>query len=242
MIWAFAGILAGSIAGSFIATLVIRWPQGRATNGRSQCDSCSQGLRWFELVPLLSFLIQRGKCRKCAAKIPREHLWIEGACAAVGAVALSVAPGWEGIAGAYFGWLLIALAALDYQHFWLPDRLTFLLGTMGLATGILGLGPTLNDRLIGGAVGYGALTTISIFYSKLRGRQGLGAGDPKLLGAIGLWLGWQTLPFVLLGASILGLNQMLYQLARKRPITPDTKVPLGALMAIAAFPIWVFTQ
>lgn len=240
--WGIGGFLAGSIAGSFISTLVIRWPQGRATNGRSECDSCSARLRWFELVPLLSFLLQCGKCRRCAAKIPREHLWIEVTCALAGAIALTVAPGGEGFAGAYFGWMLVALAALDFRHFWLPDRLTFLLGAMGLATGAIGLAPTLNDRLIGAALGYATLAIISLIYSKLRGRQGMGAGDPKLLGAIGLWLGWQTLPFVLLGASILGLNQMLYQLARKRPITLETRLPLGALMAVAAFPVWVFIR
>jgi leader peptidase (prepilin peptidase)/N-methyltransferase len=240
--WGLAGCVAGAIAGSFIATLVIRWPQGRATNGRSECDSCGARLRWIELVPLLSYLIQRGKCRHCGANIPREHPWIEAACASVGAIALSVAPGGEGLAGAYFGWMLVALAVLDFRHFWLPDRLTFILGAMGFATGAIGLSPTLDDRLIGGAVGYAALATISFLYSELRGRQGMGAGDPKLLGAVGLWLGWQVLPFVLLGAGLLGLTLVTCQLARNRPITAQTRLPLGALMAIAAFPIWVFSR
>jgi leader peptidase (prepilin peptidase)/N-methyltransferase len=241
-VWGFVGLVGGAIAGSFIATLVIRWPAGRATNGRSECDSCGAQLRWFELVPLLSYLVQRGKCRRCGERIAREHLWIEAVCALVGALALTVAPRGEGIAGAYFGWLLVALAVLDFRHFWLPDRLTFLLGAMGFATGAVGLSPSLDDRLIGGAAGYAALAAISFFYSKLRGRQGMGAGDPKLLGAIGLWLGWQVLPFVLLGAGLLGVNLILYQLARKRSITAQTRLPLGTLMAVAAFPIWVFTR
>ncbi|CAN5390810.1 A24 family peptidase [soil metagenome] len=240
--WGLAGFTGGAIIGSFVATLVIRWPRGRNTGGRSACDSCSVRLRWFELVPLFSCLVQRGKCRRCAAPISTEHFAIESVCAIVGATALLADPGFGGIAGACFGWLLVALAGLDFRNFWLPDRLTFLLGITGFATGALGLVPALADRLIGGAAGFGTLAIIAWSYARVRHRQGMGAGDPKLLGAIGLWLGWQTLPFVLLGASVLGLCLSLAMLARKQTVTGETRLPLGALMAVAAFPIWIFSR
>jgi leader peptidase (prepilin peptidase)/N-methyltransferase len=240
--WGAGGFIAGAIAGSFIATLAVRWPSGKATNGRSECDTCTVQLRWFELVPLISFIILRGKCRRCGAKITREHFLIELICALIGALALIMVPGGEGVAGAYFGWLLVALAILDFRYFWLPDRLTFLLGATGFLTGALGLYPSLSDRMIGGAVGYTVLRLIAWGYYRLRGQRGMGAGDPKMLGAIGLWLGWQVLPFVLLGASVVGLALILVQFFRKPPVTAQTRLPLGGMMAVAAFPIWLFIR
>lgn len=242
ILWIFCGFVMGSIAGSFIATLVIRWPDERATSGRSACDSCGAQLRWFELMPLVSFLAQRGKCRRCAAVIPYDHFWIELTCAFVGALSFAILPGVESFVGAYFGWMLVALTILDVRHFWLPDRLTFLLGATGFAAGLLDINPPLADRLIGGAAGYFTLAVIAWVYRQVRQRDGMGAGDPKLLGAIGLWLGWQTLPFVLLGASAIGFCAILYQIARKRPVTADTRLPLGALMAVAAIPVWLLTR
>src|SRR5690606_35151561 len=103
--------LLGVIFGSFIATIALRWPDGRsAMRGRSACDSCNKALGAHELVPLISFALQRGRCRACAAPIHPGHLAVEGAGLVVGVAAGLVAPGWEGVAGAVFGWLLLALA------------------------------------------------------------------------------------------------------------------------------------
>ena len=118
-------------------------------------------------------------------------------------------PGPAGIAGAVFGWLLLALAALDIAEFWLPDPLTLTLALAGFAAGLVGIDPPLTDRLIGGAAGFGSLWLIGFSYKRLRGREGLGGGDPKLLGAIGLWLGWRMLPAVLLLAAMTGLALVL---------------------------------
>ena len=100
-------------------------------------------------------------------------------------------------------------------------------------------GAPLIDRLIGGAVGFGALFAIAWVYRRVRGRTGLGGGDPKLLGGIGLWLGWASLPYVLIGASALGLCGVAVLFFRGRAVAGDTRLPFGALMALAAFPIWV---
>ena len=94
-----------------------------------------------------------------------------------------------------FGWLLLALAALDVAEFWLPDALTGALALAGLAS-IAVAPPDWPDRLIGGVAGFASLWLIGFAYRRLRGREGLGGGDPKLLGAIGLWVGWAMLPFV----------------------------------------------
>ena len=192
-----------------------------------------------DLVPVFSFLALRGRCRTCGVPIDPRHLWIELASLGVGAAAGFVAPGIMGVAGAVFGWLLIALAALDLAAFWLPDRLTAALAVTGLASGMAELDPPLLDRVIGGVAGFALLWAIGAGYRRVRGRAGLGGGDPKLFGAIGLWLGWRILPAVLLIACLIGLGVVLFQRMRGRPMARDDAVPLGALLAIAAYPAWV---
>ena len=230
------GLLAGLIFGSFIAALTSRWPQGRSiVHGRSACESCGATLGARDLVPVLSHLALRGKCRHCDAPIPPRNLGIELAAGFIGAVSLFAVPGWAGLAGAGFGWVLLALAVLDIEHFWLPDRLTLPLVLAGLAFGL----PSLPDRAIGAAIGYAALALIAFAYARLRGRTGLGGGDPKLLAAIGAWLGWSALPFAVLLAASLGLVLVGLDRLRGRPVTAQTRVPLGALMAVAAWPLWL---
>ncbi len=240
-IWAPAlcGVVLGAVIGSFVATLVLRWPAGRDLGGRSACDGCGAQLRPSELVPLLSYALQGGRCRRCTERIDPTHVVIEGLCALAGGAAFGLVPGAAGWAGALFGWLLVALAALDFKHFWLPDRLTGALAVLGLASGLAGLDPALGDRLIGGAAGFATLWLIGASYRKWRQREGLGAGDPKLFGAIGLWIGWQALPLVLLGASGVGLSVAL-GMALRGKVSGETRLPLGTLLAVAAFPAWIW--
>ncbi len=149
------------------------------------------------------------------------------------------APGWEGLAGLVFGSLLVAIAALDFAHFWLPDRLTAALAVTGLAAGAIGFDPLLGDRLIGLAAGFCVLWAIGTLYRLIRKRDGLGGGDPKLLGAIGAWLGWQALPLVIVGASAMGIGWIIWQVARGRNVAATDRLALGGLMAAAAFPLWL---
>ena len=238
--WPVALGVLGLIAGSFLATLVIRWPEGRSVvRGRSACDACGRALRAWELVPLVSALASGGRCRTCGVRIDARHSLIEAGCGALGAVSGWAAPGLEGVAGAVFGWLLVALAALDVTELWLPDVLTAPLALAGLGSGLIGLEPPLVDRAIGGVAGYGLLATVALGYRRWRGREGLGGGDPKLLSAIGLWLGWRMLPWVLLLASAAGLAAVLAARLTGREIARDTPVPFGALLAAAAYPLWL---
>ncbi|MDE0947668.1 MAG: prepilin peptidase, partial [Sphingobium sp.] len=122
---ALIGGLAGAILGSFLATLILRWPQGRSVmRGRSACDGCGRTLGAQDLIPLFSAMIQRGRCRSCGAAIDPLHGRVEAGCAVIGALALGAMPDLGGIGWAVFGWLLLTLAVLDWRHFWLPDALT----------------------------------------------------------------------------------------------------------------------
>ncbi len=239
VLWPVALGLLGLVFGSFIATLAIRWPAGRSTRkGRSECDGCGAQLRAIELVPVVSHLLQRGRCRRCGAMIAPSHLVTELLAGAIGVTAGWIAPGLEGVAGAVFGWGLLALAAIDLAAFWLPDPLVAGLALAGLAGGLAGWGPPLLDRAIGGVAGIGSLWLVAAAYRRLRGRTGLGGGDPKLFGAIGLWLGWRALPMTLLAASVVGLLAVLLLHLAGRRLGMADRLPFGTLLAAAAFPIW----
>lgn len=234
------GLLLGAIAGSFIATILIRWPRGEsAMAGRSHCDSCDVALTVRDLVPILSHAAARGRCRRCGARIDPRHLAVELGAALIGAVALAAHPLPLAIATALLGWWLLLLALLDLDHQWLPDRLTLPLIPLGLLAAWAGLGPPLVERLAGAAIGWGALALIALVYRALRGREGLGGGDPKLLGAIGAWVGAWHLPFILLGAGVIGLASVLLMRVRGEEVTDTTRLPLGTFMALAAWPLWL---
>jgi leader peptidase (prepilin peptidase)/N-methyltransferase len=235
-----AGLLLGAILGSFIATVLIRWPQGRSViAGRSRCDSCGKPLGPGDLVPILSYAALHGKCRACGVRIDRRHFAVELAAATLGLIALVAHPLPLAAITLGFGLWLLLLAMLDLEHQWLPDRLTLPLVPLGLAAAWAGFGPPLMERAIGAVAGWAALFLIALAYRRLRGREGMGGGDPKLLAAIGAWVGALQLPFVLLGAGLLGLAAILLMRLRGEEVSATTRLPLGTLMAVAAWPIWL---
>lgn len=234
------GALLGLVIGSFAATVVVRMPEGRsALAGRSACDDCGRALKAWELFPLASYLIARGKCRTCGARIDPIHPQIEIAAMLIGAISAALLPPIPALTAASFGWALLTLAALDLRHFWLPDRIVLPLGITGLAVNAAGIGPGILPAAIGATAGFGLLWAVGAGYQALRKRRGLGGGDPKLLGAIGAWVGWMPLPFVLLGAALLGIALILLDRARGTKVEATTRVAFGALLAAAAWPAWI---
>lgn len=168
---------------------------------------------------------------------------IECACAFIGAVALYFAPNPGGVALALLVWQLLLLGWLDAWHWWLPHALSAALAVSGLLFGgvamaALGLNATPIDRMIGMAGGFAALAFIALVYRVLRGREGLGGGDAPMLGAIGAWVGWATLPLVLLLAALAGIAVALVRGVRRtdgdtaEPLS-QMRLPLGTLMAMA---------
>ena len=237
--WAVGGAVAGLIIGSFLGALTYRWPLGRSiAAGRSQCDHCGAGIAARDLMPVLSFALLRGRCRHCGGAIAPRHLAVELAAGLIGGLAIGVHPGAAGLAGAGFGWILLALAVLDVEHFWLPDRLTLPLGLAGLFAGIW-LAPPLADRVIGAIAGFAVLAGTAAGYKALTGRTGMGGGDPRLLAAIGAWLGWAVLPIVILLAAILGVALAGYDRRQGRDVGRHSRSPFGALLAAAAWPLWL---
>lgn len=237
--WAAALGVLGAIIGSFLATIAVRWPAGRSVlAGRSACDRCGVVLAPRDLVPLASWAAARGRCRQCGGAIDPRHAGMEAGCAAIGIAAALAASGAQGIAGAVFGWLLLTLAVLDATDFYLPDELVALLALGGAGSAWF-FPPPLADRLIGAAAGFATLWSVAAAYRWSRGREGLGGGDPKLFGAIGLWLGWRMLPSVLLIAGLVGLGWVAVRRLRGQAVAADDALPFGTLLAIAAYPAWL---
>jgi leader peptidase (prepilin peptidase)/N-methyltransferase len=236
LLWPLALAFLGAIVGSFLATVAIRWPAGRsALAGRSMCDNCGRQLGARDLVPVVSALLLRGKARCCDARIDSLHAQVEIGCALAGLIAGVVLPAPPALVVAGFGWLLVLVVALDATELWIPDPLVAVVAITGLSTGLI-LPPSFEDRVIGGAAGFGSLWLIGFAYHRMRGQEGLGGADPKLFGAIGLWLGWWMLPPVLLLAALIGLGIVAWRAVSGRTVARDDAVPFGAYLAVAAYP------
>jgi len=234
------GVALGAATGSFIASIAIRWPRGESVvAGRSRCESCGGALRAWELVPLLSFAAQRGRCRRCGAEIGGASLAVELSAALIGIVALLAHPLPLAIVTAALGWWLLLIALLDLEHHWLPDRLTLPLIPLGFVAAWAGFGPALEERAAGAAIGWAALAMIAWLYRQLRGREGMGSGDPKLFAAVGAWAGAFQLPFILLGAGLLGLAAVALMKLRGEEVSAASPLPLGTLLALTAWPVWL---
>ena len=244
MVLILAGLVLGAVVGSFLGVVLIRLPDGRALfMARSACDTCDKELEPFELVPILSWAVQGGKCRECGSAIDRWQLAAELGGAAIGALAvlLSYFPIWAML----LGWQLLLLAMLDLRHMWLPRQLSALLGASGALFALV-MGYCSDDlmalvmSMIGGAFGFAALWMLGQGYQMWRGQEGLGGGDPPLLGAIGLWLGPLGVIHTLLAASLLGLVVAFVLWRAGQKIAPDTMLPLGTLLAVGAWPVFLW--
>ncbi len=228
-------IALGSIWGSFVGALCTRWPNDQSVvKGRSRCDHCATPIAAYDLVPIFSFLVLRGKCRTCGEPIGPTPFVIEMIAALIAVVPFLLFPGEQALGAAIFGWLLLPLVILDFQHLWLPTRLVLLLAVGGLVAGPL-LSPDIlwQDRMIGAALGFLCLEIIRRAFRWLRGHEGMGAGDPKMFAAIALWLGWAASPIVLLVASGIGIASMLAIGAARR--AHETQFPFGSYMGVAAY-------
>lgn len=244
----------GLIVGSFLGLVSLRLPRGEdVVVSRSRCGGCGRPLRPWRMIPLLSWALSRGRCSDCGAVIPLRYPLIELASGAVGvwAALCFPDPAWA-LAGAALGWQLLLIAVIDAEHFWLPDAVTLPLFLSGLFAAValdpsnMGsglqwslIGP-LKAPLIGAAAGFGGLWLLALLYRRLRGREGLGGGDPFLLGAIGAWVGWIGLPSVLLWASITGLSLVGAKLLLRRPVAATDRLPFGVFLAVGAWMTWLY--
>lgn len=232
---------AGLLAGSFLGLVSLRLPRGEGfVAGRSRCRGCDRPLGPLRLIPLLSYALSRGRCAACGVAIPIRYPAMEFACAAIGLLAALIQPSIAAaLLTALLGWQLLLIATVDGEHFWLPDHLTFpLLGT-GLFAAVALDRLTLVESMTGAAVGFGGLWLVGRAYRRIRGRDGLGGGDPFLLAAGGAWTGWIGLPSILIWAALGGLSVVAAGLVTGRRISGSDRLPFGVFMALGVWLTWL---
>ncbi len=234
-------VVAAPFVGSFLGVLIARLPEGRPVSfARSACDHCGHRLVPRDLVPVVSYIASRGRCRYCGERIDAFVLAVELAALAVAGWAAVSADGPEIWVTCFLGWMLLTLAWIDLRTMLLPDLLTVPLLAAGLAhTAAVDPG-ALPDRLVAAAAGYLMLFATAWFYRMLRGRDGLGLGDAKLLAALGAWLGLANLPLVLFLAACLGLLGAAAAALAGRRMTASTALPFGPCLAFAGWLLWLY--
>ena len=237
---AWSSLVAAPFVGSFLGVVVRRLPEGRSIAwGRSRCEYCGAALSARDLVPLYSWLAAKGRCRFCRHPLGWFYPGIELAALAVALAAVAVDRGAELWLDCLFGWWLLTLGWIDLQRWLLPDVLTLPLVIAGLAAAAALDPEQLTDRALGAALGYLALRVIALLYRLLRGHEGLGHGDAKLLAASGAWVGTSALPQVVLGAAVSALvAAACLRLAGVR-LDARSALPFGPFLALATWLIWL---
>jgi leader peptidase (prepilin peptidase)/N-methyltransferase len=200
---------------------------------RSACPACGHGITALENIPVVSWLVLGGKCRACKAPISLRYPLVEllGAALAVGAV-LRFGPTLTALAAAGLLFSLLALTFIDFDTQLLPDDITLPLLWAGLLVNLGGMFVPLQSAVVGAIAGYLVLWTIYWLFKLIRGKEGMGYGDFKLLAALGAWVGWQMLPVIILLSSavgaIIGISLLVFK-------GRDHNVPIafGPYLAIA---------
>ncbi|HBY84442.1 MAG TPA: prepilin peptidase [Colwellia sp.] len=210
-------------------------PQVTLSKPNSTCPKCDHKIRFYENIPVFSWLFLKGRCSQCSNKISARYPLIE-----ISTMLLSL------IAAYHFGatittlwvliltWSLISLTMIDFDHMLLPDQITLPLLWLGLLVNINGTFVPLSDAVIGAAAGYMSLYSIFWLFKAITGKEGMGFGDFKLFAVFGAWIGWQLLPLLILMASvvgaIIGISLMLFKNHQR-----EQGIPFGPYLAIAGW-------
>jgi len=202
---------------------------------RSRCPQCGHAITALENIPILSYLMLRGRCSSCGARIPARYPLIEAATAVLSMiVAWQFGFSWETAAALVLTWALIALSVIDFDHHLLPDDITLPLLWLGLALSLFEVFADSPDAIIGALAGYLSLWGVYWLFKLLTGKEGMGHGDFKLLAMLGAWAGWTyLLPIVLLSSlvgAIVGITLVVLR-GRDRNIP----IPFGPYLATAGW-------
>ena len=202
----------GSIWGSFSNVCIYRIPNNKSVIiNRSYCPKCKNKIGWFDNIPFLSFVLLKGKCRNCNKAIGLQYFIVE----LLSAVSFVIIYHFYGISITSLLLLILSIYFIiiffiDLKHLIIPNSLTFSLMFLGF---IKSFDPNLDktifpnyiNSLIGGIFGYSIIWLIVFVYKKIRKKEGMGLGDAKLLGAIGFWFGWASIPFTIFLSSVAAL-------------------------------------
>ena len=233
-----AAFVLGGIWGSFCNVCIYRLPDNDSViTGRSFCRSCKNKIKWYDNIPLLSFIFLRGKCRSCNNKISLQYFLVE----LISAISflfiyfiygLSVTTLLLIILSIFF----IIIFFIDLKHYIIPNELTFPLMLIGF---VKSFDPNLNqtifpnyiNSLLGGFFGYAVIWLIIFFYKKVRNKEGMGLGDAKLMAVVGFWSGWASIPFTIFISSAVALVLVIPSLIKKTR-NMSAQIPFGPYIII----------
>jgi len=206
----------------------------------SHCPSCYTRLALWQNIPVISYILLKGRCATCSEAIPIRYILVEILTVILSIVAgLEFGISYELLSVLVLTWFLITISFIDVAHQILPDLLTIPLLWLGLLFSCFNLFSNSHDAILGVILGYSFFWLIDKLFKLITHKEGIGEGDFKLLAASGAWLGWQLLPFVILFSSLLGLIfGSVLLLLRKKSQEPhsSTAIPYGPFIAIA---IWI---
>ncbi len=232
-------LLLGLALGSFYSVCVHRYlTREPIVFARSKCPLCAHQLAWWENIPLLSYLLLRGRCRACKGRIRLRYPVLE-ALSGLWSVGLMLKFGPSGPYALYMviGGILFVASFIDFEAYILPDVLTLpgvvlaLAGAHFVLLPELGV-PTLRDSLIGAGAGAGFFWLLQQLYRRLKGREGLGTGDIKLMLLLGGLLGWQALPIMVTAAAVSALFASVYYMLKPNAPALQTMVPFGPFLSL----------
>lgn len=236
-------LLLGAIVGSFLNVVILRLPQenGSVVYPASHCPKCKATLSWFENIPLLSYLVLRGRCRHCSIKISMQYPLVELLMALL-SCAVFVKFGLSITSAGYFIFsaALLVIIWIDIHHQIIPDVISLPGIFAGFCFSFVNSTLTWQDSLIGLLAGGGVLYAIAIGYYLLRKQEGMGGGDIKLLAMIGAFLGWQSLLFVIFFSSLSGTIIGIAVLV-KQGKGGASRIPFGPFLSTAAL-VFLFFQ
>lgn len=198
--------LLGLILGSFVNVCIYRIPLKRSiVHPPSSCPKCGRKIKFYDNIPILSYIILMGKCRHCREPIPFRYPVVE-ALTALFSLALFIRYGlsYQYVAFLLFTVGLLTISFIDLQHKIIPDVLSLPGIALGWTSSFVSVHISWLDSLIGLLIGGGLLWLIAVAYEWITGKEGMGGGDIKLLAMIGAWMGWRALPFVVLISSLSG--------------------------------------
>ncbi len=233
-------LVAAPFLGSFLGVLVKRLPVGEPVAfARSKCPHCATVLGVRDLVPVLSWVAARGHCRYCGANLGAFYPTVETAAVAIAIWSILTVPGWLVWPTCVLGWMLLALALIDAATFLLPNKLTLPLVAAGLATAWLIQPASVVWHAAAAVAAFLFFEAAALAYRRLRGREGLGRGDAKLLAAAGAWVSLPGLPSVVLLAALTALAWAVWQ-RRRSGVSTATPMPFGPFLALGTWLVWLY--
>jgi leader peptidase (prepilin peptidase)/N-methyltransferase len=230
----------GAVIGSFLNVCIVRLPRGESLiRPPSHCPNCNEPIRFYDNIPIISYIILRGKCRYCKNRISLQYPVVEVLTGLLAiALFMKYGPSVQFLLLFLFSSALLIITFIDLTHQIIPDAISIPGIPCGIGASLLMPMVSWQESLLGILAGGGLLLFIAVGYKWITGREGMGGGDIKLLAMMGAWLGWKAIPFIILASSLIGIvvgggaGLLLKKSLR-------AKIPFGPFLAIASL-IYIF--